>query len=169
MTGLVKRYARWLHTRWPAGHVEKLPLVAEDGSTSVPGLYVVGDITGIPLLKFSSDTGARAVQTIHRDPAFARRDTSAQRDGSPVLDLVIIGAGVSGVAAARFGLATNVTTTSPDPPRGKFALTWRNRSPRSSSMAHTGERVRSFRPPIVADAIRTDRTVGWRAGRGIRS
>jgi thioredoxin reductase/ferredoxin len=100
MIGLLKRYTRWLHTRWPAGHVEKLPVVGDDGTTSVPGLYVVGDITGIPLLKFSSDSGARAVQTIARDPSFQKRDRGAERDDAPVLDLVIIGAGVSGVAAA---------------------------------------------------------------------
>ena len=26
----VARYTRWLHTRWPAGTVEKLPVVAAD-------------------------------------------------------------------------------------------------------------------------------------------
>ncbi len=96
----IRCYMRWLHTRWPAGHVEKLPTVNPDGSTAVPGLYVVGDITGIPLLKFSSDTGARAVQTIIADTAFAKRDKNAERDDRKVLDLVVIGAGVSGVAAA---------------------------------------------------------------------
>jgi len=93
----IERYTNWLHTRWPAGAVEKLPEVREDGSTNVPGIYVVGDLTGIPLLKFSSDTGARCVKTIAEDPAFARERTKA-REG--VLDLVIVGAGVSGIAAA---------------------------------------------------------------------
>jgi thioredoxin reductase/ferredoxin len=90
----VARYVNWLHTRWPAGTVEKLPDVREDGSTRVPGLYVVGDLTGIPLLKFSSDAGARAVETILADPSFEKR--SARDD---VYDLLIVGAGVSGVAA----------------------------------------------------------------------
>jgi thioredoxin reductase len=103
MFGLITRYTRWLHTRWPAGTVEKMPLVNEDGSTRVPGLYVVGDLTGIPLLKFSSDTGARAVDTIIRDPSFVGR---APAEG--VRDIAIIGAGVSGMAAAleakRLGL-----------------------------------------------------------------
>src|SRR5438093_115600 len=58
------RYARWLHTRWPAGTVEKLPQVNPDGTTNVPGLYVVGDLTGIPLLKFSSDSGALAARKV---------------------------------------------------------------------------------------------------------
>ncbi|MBI1850585.1 MAG: NAD(P)-binding domain-containing protein [Planctomycetes bacterium] len=89
----LSRYVRWLHTMWPAGTVEKLPEVRPDGSTNVPGLYVVGDLTGIPLLKFSSDTGARAVQTILADSSF-------QKGKSGALDLVIVGAGVSGMAAA---------------------------------------------------------------------
>ena len=71
MISQMKRYIRWLHTQWPAGHVEKLPLVNEDGSTNVPGLYIVGDLTGIPLLKFAADTGARAVQGILTEPDFA--------------------------------------------------------------------------------------------------
>jgi NosR/NirI family transcriptional regulator, nitrous oxide reductase regulator len=95
--GLFAQYLRWLHTGWPAGTVEKLPLVREDGSTNVRGLYVVGDLGGIPLLKFSADTGARAVQTLSNDPAFKKEQESRSDD---VLDLVILGAGVSGMAAA---------------------------------------------------------------------
>ena len=92
----IARYTRWLHTRWPAGTVEKLPEANSDGSTRVPGLSITGDLTGIPLLKFALDSGARA----------ARR---AAPSGDPdVLDLVIVGAGVSGMAAAmearRLGL-----------------------------------------------------------------
>lgn len=98
----LRRYTHWLHTRWPAGTVERLPEVAPDGSTSVPGLYVVGDLTGVPLLKFSADSGARAVQTIAADPAFQKAR------GPQLLDLAIVGAGVSGMAAAlearRLGL-----------------------------------------------------------------
>ena len=100
MLDLIRSYAAWLHTKWPAGTVEKLPVVNADGSTNVPGLYIVGDLAGVPLLKFAAHTGARAVQTIARDPAFGRRDREATAEGRPALDLVIIGAGVSGMAAA---------------------------------------------------------------------
>src|SRR5688500_7444890 len=94
----LSRYARWLHLKWPAGTVEKLPRVNEDGSTNVPGLYVVGDLTGVPLLKFASDTGARVVKGIARD---REREPSGSAAGSTdVRDLVIVGAGVSGMAAA---------------------------------------------------------------------
>jgi thioredoxin reductase/ferredoxin len=87
-------YVHWLHTRWPAGVVEKLPEARDDGTTAVPGVRVVGDLTGIPLLKFAADTGARAVQAIAAEPGFA----AGRRPG--VLDLAIVGGGVAGIAAA---------------------------------------------------------------------
>jgi pyruvate/2-oxoglutarate dehydrogenase complex dihydrolipoamide dehydrogenase (E3) component len=90
------RYTRWLHTMWPAGTVENLPDVREDGTTAVPGVRVVGDLTGVPLLKFSSDTGARAVNAILAEPDFVK----TRGTDSDVLDIAIVGAGVSGIAAA---------------------------------------------------------------------
>ena len=95
MSNFLSRYLNWLHLRWPAGVVEKLPRVDEHGQSNVSGLYIVGDLTGIPLLKFSADTGARAVQHIAADEAFQRG--KGQED---VLDLAIVGAGVSGMSAA---------------------------------------------------------------------
>ena len=89
-------YMHWLHTRWPAGTVEKLPLARPDGSTNVPGLSIVGDLTGIPLLKFSADTGAKALFSMLKDPAFVKRD----RSDDQVLDVAIVGGGVSGFSAA---------------------------------------------------------------------
>jgi len=97
LTAPFVRYARWLHTRWPSGTVESLPEIRADGGTAVPGLYIVGDLTGIPLLKFALDTGARAVRTILAGPGFAR-ERAGKAEG--VRDLVIVGAGVAGMAAA---------------------------------------------------------------------
>src|SRR5438270_9539156 len=101
----LSRYVRWLHTQWPAGTVERLPRANRDGSTNVPGLYIVGDLTGIPLLKFSSDTGAKVVRLIAEQGGL----TSSGRDAEGVLDLVILGAGVSGMAAAREAKRLNPT------------------------------------------------------------
>ena len=92
---MLARYVRWLHTGWPAGTVEKLPEVNDDGTTRVAGVRVVGDLTGVPLLKFSADTGARAVQAIAREDDFQKR-----KGGDGVVDIAIIGGGVSGIAAA---------------------------------------------------------------------
>jgi thioredoxin reductase len=103
---MIGRYARWLHTRWPAGTVEALPRVRADGSTGVPGVYIAGDLTGVPLLKFALDGGARVARCIAEDLG----RTDRPRDGMP--DLVIIGAGVAGMAAAvevrRLGLSCEV-------------------------------------------------------------
>src|SRR5688572_3425321 len=97
----VARYAHWLHLMWPAGRVEKLPRVNDDFSTNVPGLYIVGDLTGVPLLKFSSDSGARAVRTI------AKR-AQPRAAGGDALDLVVIGGGVAGMAAALEAKSANL-------------------------------------------------------------
>lgn len=96
MPNLLARYTSWLHTRWPAGVVEKLPQVGSDYSTNIPGLYVVGDLTGIPLLKFSADSGAKAIRSIMADESFL----SSRSKDEDALDVAIIGAGVSGMAAA---------------------------------------------------------------------
>ncbi|MEM7307415.1 MAG: NAD(P)-binding domain-containing protein [Planctomycetota bacterium] len=100
MFSFLSRYARWLHTSWPAGVVEKLPEVREDGTTNVTGLYIAGDLTGIPLLKFAADRGTRVVRAIAADPALPRLRGEAAPDGRHVYDVVIVGGGVSGMAAA---------------------------------------------------------------------
>lgn len=91
---LIGPYIHWLHTRWPAGGVEKLPDVRDDFSTRVPGLFVVGDLSGIPLLKLSADSGARVVRRIAEESGFEK-----ERAGD-VVPLVIVGGGVSGYSAA---------------------------------------------------------------------
>ena len=130
MLRLISRYTRWLHTRWPAGTVERLPEARSDGSTNVPGASISGDLTGIPLLKFALDSGARAA-------AAAAEFAAAEKNGpggEAVLDLVIIGAGVSGMAAAvearkrglRFEIleATEPFSTLVNFPRGKPIYTY---------------------------------------------
>ena len=88
----IARYTRWLHTRWPAGKPEVLPVVDADGSTNVPGLHVVGDLSGVPLLKLSVNGGVAAVRKIR-----AEIHDDAE-DG--VLDVAIVGGGTAGFAAA---------------------------------------------------------------------
>ena len=87
---LYNRYYHWLHGKWPVAKVEALPVIDENFCTRIPGVYIVGDLTGVPLLKFALDSGAKVVQHIY------------QRKEKPSEDcpLVIIGGGVSGYAAA---------------------------------------------------------------------
>lgn len=96
---LVGRYLRWLHLRWPAGSVERLPVCDASGGTSVPGVFIVGDLAGIPLLKFALDTGTAAAR---RCAAELRSVHAGPED---VLDVVVLGAGVAGMAAAMECLA----------------------------------------------------------------
>ena len=124
----IARYTHWLHTRWPAGTVEKLPDSGENGVTSIRGVRIVGDLTGVPLLKFSSSTGANAVRAILAEPDFRKGD------GGEVLDLAIVGAGVAGISAAieakKAGLhlvvleATQVFSTAVNFPKGKPIYTY---------------------------------------------
>lgn len=97
MPNLFARYTHWLHLRWPAGLVEKLPEVRADGTTAVPGVRVVGDLTGVPLLKFAADSGARAAQAAAAELGATRAGAEAA-DGPA--DLAIVGGGVAGLSAA---------------------------------------------------------------------
>src|SRR5215213_3413404 len=94
MANFLARYTHWLHTQWPAGTVERLPVSEENGETNVPGVRIVGDLTGIPLLKFSSKTGGEAVRAILKEEGGRKRDENGN------LDVAIIGAGVAGISAA---------------------------------------------------------------------
>jgi NosR/NirI family transcriptional regulator, nitrous oxide reductase regulator len=128
---IVSRYTNWLHTRWPAGTVEKLPEVYADGTTAVAGVRVVGDLAGVPLLKFSVDTGAKAVRGILAEPGFVRGGDEG--DAGP-LDVAIVGGGLSGVAAAieakkaglRYAIfeAAKTFATIKDFPKGKPIFTY---------------------------------------------
>ena len=100
MPGLLSRYTKWLHAQWPAGTVEKLPVSGPEGVTALPGVRIVGDLTGIPLLKFSSHTGAEATRAILKAEGGSRKAEQG------TLDLAIIGAGVAdfgGIGRKRLG------------------------------------------------------------------
>ncbi|PPD03932.1 MAG: hypothetical protein CTY29_07720 [Methylobacter sp.] len=87
-------YAGWLHLQWPASKPEALPETGPDGSTSIPGVRIAGDLLGVPLLKFAADSGARAVQAFIAENAFKSPGPEAD------FDLVIVGGGVAGLSAA---------------------------------------------------------------------
>ena len=91
--GWIARYTHWLHTKWPAGVPEKLPIADENGRTNVDGLYIVGDLTGVPLLKLSANAGVEAVRRV--------RDELTGEAENDVVDLAIVGGGTSGFAAAK--------------------------------------------------------------------
>jgi NosR/NirI family nitrous oxide reductase transcriptional regulator len=70
----------------------RLPELDAAGQTSVPGLYIIGDLAGTPLLKNAINMGHRFVEA-----SVGEVKGKAPAGGH---DLVIIGAGAAGLAAA---------------------------------------------------------------------
>jgi NosR/NirI family transcriptional regulator, nitrous oxide reductase regulator len=170
MVNLIARYAGWLHTQWPAGLVEKLPRIQDDGATEVPGLYVAGDLTGVPLLKFSADTGAKVVQAIVTDPSWAK-DRAGKSEG--VEDLVILGAGVSGMSAAlearQQGIsallleASEPFSTIENFPKGKPIYTYPTEMVPAGEMRFEAQVKEDLLTELRAQSL--DRGVEWQQGR----
>lgn len=101
---LISPYLSWLQKDNPTGKVEPYPEIAADGQSSVKGVYIVGDLTGVPLLKLASEGGAKVVATLLADPEFqARRRQGGGRpsgSGPERHDVVILGGGPAGIACA---------------------------------------------------------------------
>ncbi len=104
--GLIKKYFEWLQKDVPTGDVEKYPVIDENGETSVKGIYIVGDLTGIPLLKLAAESGTKIVEYLMSLQDF--RKERENKSGNDIYDVVIIGAGPAGVAAGikaqKYGL-----------------------------------------------------------------
>ncbi len=73
--------------------MEKLPVADPQGRTNVDGLSIVGDLTGVPLLKLSANAGHDAVCRI-------ADELEGEQSQEGVLDVAIIGGGTAGFSAA---------------------------------------------------------------------
>jgi thioredoxin reductase len=111
--------------------IEDRPRVDEAlQSLDTPGLYVAGDLTGLPLIRNAINQGARAA----RAAAASLRAEPARSAGDPpeLLDLVVVGSGPAGLAAslaaAEAGLRTvtleqgSVAESIRSFPRGKLVF-----------------------------------------------
>jgi thioredoxin reductase len=94
---LLKKYFNWLQKDVPTGEVERYPEIDENGETSVKGIYITGDLTGIPLLKLAAESGTNIIKQFAEDDEFQKLRRNNTDDS--VHDLIIIGAGPSGIAA----------------------------------------------------------------------
>ena len=52
---ILSKYFNWLQKDVPAGEVERYPRIDANGETIVKGIFVTGDLTGIPLLKLAAE------------------------------------------------------------------------------------------------------------------
>ena len=75
---------------------EILPIVDSNYESSVKGIYVIGDVTGLPLVKVAANQGVEVIEAMEQKGAFRRPED--RDDGR--LDLLIVGAGPAGLSAA---------------------------------------------------------------------
>ena len=90
-------YFGWLQKDAPTGTIDRFPALQNTFDTSVQGLYCVGDLTGIPLIKLAAESGYALIERLKDDAAFQKQREA--RTDDEVLDLVIVGAGPAGVSA----------------------------------------------------------------------
>ena len=94
--GLLSSYFNWLQKDCPTGEVERYPQLDDTGQSSLKGCYIVGDLTGIPLLKMAADSGSKMVRQFCYDEEFSKQ----QGKEKGIFDVIIIGAGPAGISAA---------------------------------------------------------------------
>lgn len=94
MFGILKTYFQWLQKDVPTGDVVRYPVIYKDSQTDVDGLFIVGDLSGTPLLKLSVAQGHNVIETVRR-----RLETSGAADSADVFDVAIVGGGAAGLAA----------------------------------------------------------------------
>ncbi len=73
---IISKYFNWLQYKNPVGEVEKYPEIDNNGESSVKGIYIAGDLTGIPLLKLAAESGKQVVNNIISDQKFADQKAS---------------------------------------------------------------------------------------------
>jgi len=101
----------------------EIPILTPNFETSVPGIFVAGELGGMGLIRNALEQGRQAVEAI-----CSRRARGGER-----LDLVIVGAGPAGFAASLTALSRRLRTVTVEQeslggavfqyPRGKVVMT----------------------------------------------
>ncbi len=94
---ILSKYFNWLQKDVPSGDVEKYPEINDKGETSVKGIFIIGDLTGVPLLKLASESGKKIIDQFYEDSDFLKqKDANKDKD---IHDIIIVGAGPAGISA----------------------------------------------------------------------
>jgi thioredoxin reductase/ferredoxin len=101
----------------------EIPLLSPRFETSVPGIFVAGELGGMGLIRNALEQGRQAVEAIHE----------SRGRGAGMLDLVIVGAGPAGFAAALTAMSKRMRFLTLEQeslggcvfqyPRGKLVMT----------------------------------------------
>ncbi|HEY5946152.1 MAG TPA: NAD(P)-binding domain-containing protein [Kofleriaceae bacterium] len=74
----------------------ELPRLSADFETNQPGIYIVGELGGMGLIRNAVEQGRQAAQSIAR---------TRRRAGAGDLDLIVVGAGPAGISCALTAIA----------------------------------------------------------------
>ena len=103
---ILSKYFNWLQKDVPVSEVERYPKINENGETTVPGIFVTGDLTGIPLLKLAAENGQKVVRHITSADEFKKLKSSNTKSG--IYDIIIVGAGPAGISAGLEAQKQNI-------------------------------------------------------------
>ena len=100
-----------------------IPILTPSFETSVPGIFIAGELGGMGLIRNALEQGRQAVEAVH----------SARPRGGDALDLLIVGAGPAGFAASLTALSKRMRFVTIEQeslggcvyqyPRGKVVMT----------------------------------------------
>jgi NosR/NirI family transcriptional regulator, nitrous oxide reductase regulator len=90
----ISRYFQWLQKDAPAGEVVNFPILSPTHETNIKGLYAVGDLSGLPLLRFAAQQGYEVTNQIYRE--FKEKGVPTNEES--LFDLIIVGAGAAGLS-----------------------------------------------------------------------
>jgi NosR/NirI family transcriptional regulator, nitrous oxide reductase regulator len=92
----ISRYFNWLQKDVPTGEVINYPVVDEKThETNVKGIYAIGDLSGLPLLRFAAQQGYEVTNRIYEE----LKSIKSTPDPA-IYDIVIVGAGAAGLSCA---------------------------------------------------------------------
>jgi len=100
-----------------------IPILSPRFETSVPGIFIAGELGGMGLIRNALEQGRQAVESVH----------ASRPRGGELLDLVIVGAGPAGFAASLTALSKRMRFVTVEQetlggcvfqyPRGKLVMT----------------------------------------------
>ncbi|RMD95266.1 MAG: FAD-binding protein, partial [Calditrichaeota bacterium] len=91
---MLKKIQAWIEKILSSGTREnQRPILKKHNESNIPGLYIIGDLAGAPVIKLAMEQGYNVVNYIASLP-------DARSPDSSVYDLIVVGAGAAGLNAA---------------------------------------------------------------------